>query len=194
MKHPFERTDVALPMDPAIAAAVADADLGLARGAVELAAPSPRWSPAYAALVAAFAPTRPHGVVAIEHVGSTSVPGLTAKAILDIAVGISEKEAPDVHDWLVESGFLYRGASDDVRPDRMYGLEREIGVRLVNAHVVVHDGLDWCRYLAFRDRLRANDRDRDAYAALKRRLAAEHLGDRLAYIRGKSGFIVGRRG
>lgn len=194
MTLPVERTDVAMAMAPALAAAVTGADLGIPRGVVAISSHSPRWGAAFDSVVAAIDPTRPCEAIAIAHVGSTSVPGLDAKAILDIAVGVRAGAGLGaVHDWLVRAGFLYRGDRNEVRPDRVYGLEREIGVRLVNAHVVEHDGPEWRQYLAFRDRLRRDPGDRDAYARLKRRLAIEHSDDRLAYIDGKGDFIVARR-
>lgn len=193
MSFPFVRSEHAEPVAPALAAAVRDADLGLARGLVEVSEPSARWAGAFTALAAALLPTRPPQALALEHIGSTAVPGLPAKAILDVAVAEEPAASPGpVHDWLMRQGFLYRGEPGEERPDRMYALELEPGTRLVNVHVVDHGGPLWRRYLAFRDHLRADPADREEYGALKRQLAVRHPEDRLAYVAAKGAFIVPR--
>src|SRR5699024_9640727 len=114
-----------------------------------------------AALAAALLPTAPPQALALEHIGSTAVPGLPAKAILDVAVAEAPRADPGpVHDWLISRGFLYRGEPGEQRPDRMYALVLAPGLRLVNLHVVEHGGPLWRRYLAFRDHLRADAADR----------------------------------
>ncbi|GAA4523648.1 hypothetical protein GCM10023160_14060 [Brachybacterium paraconglomeratum] len=190
---PFERSEHAEPMAPALAALLADADLGVRRGVVELAGSSPRWVRAFTGLVAALAPTRPADALALEHIGSTSVPGLPAKAILDVAIGQRPGSDPlSVHEWLMRAGHLYRGEGGEERPDRIYALELEPGLRLVNVHVLDHGGEQWRRYLTFRDHLRTHPAERDAYGELKRRLAIAHPEDRLAYVQAKGSFITAR--
>lgn len=190
----FERTEVALPMDPAVAAAMRDADLGLVRGVVGLSDPSPKWATAFAELTAAMEPTRPPEAIDIQHVGSTSVPGLVAKPILDVALAVAgPSEAIAVDTWLRGLGFFCRGARDKREPEVLYGLELEQNIRLINLHVERLDGDAWRHHLALRDELRANDAVREAYGALKRGLAVEFPDDRLAYIDGKSEFILAHR-
>lgn len=190
---PFRRSEHAESMIPGLVAALRDADLGVRRGQVELAEPSPRWAEAFDGFAAALAPARPAEALAIEHIGSTSVPGLPAKAILDVAIGQHPGSAPEpLHEWLMRAGHLYRGEADGHRPDRMYALELEPGVRLVNVHVLDRDCEQWRRYLAFRDHLRTHPAERDEYGQLKRRLALEHPEDRLAYLQAKTSFITAR--
>jgi GrpB-like predicted nucleotidyltransferase (UPF0157 family) len=178
-----------------LAAAFTRAHLGLRRGVVELAPASDAWARVFQEVHAVLIATAPASVIAIEHIGSTSVPGLDAKAILDIGIAVLPgTELSSLDDWLVGLGMLLRGDADAVRPDRMYGYEFESMVRLANVHVLEHRSEDWRRYLAFRDHLRAHPAERDAYAALKRSLAAQHPSDRLAYIDGKADFITARRG
>lgn len=193
MGVPLRRSEHAAPMDPSLAAALRDADLGVRRGLVVLAEPSPRWAEAFDGFAAALAPTRPAEALAIEHIGSTAVPGLPAKAILDVAIGQQPGSAPEpLHEWLMHAGHLYRGEADGNRPDRMYALELQPGVRLVNVHVLDHGCGQWQRYLAFRDHLRAHPAERDGYGQLKRGLALEHPEDRLAYVQAKTQFICAR--
>lgn len=181
-----------------LAAVFARADLGLQRGVVTLAAPSDAWARTFADARAALATDAPASVVAIEHIGSTSVPGLAAKPIFDIAVGVDPavKDAGDHGDldhWLTELGFLFSGDADDVRPDRMYGYELDPMIRLANVHVLPFDSTAWRHYIFFRDFLRGHPSDRDAYQELKARLSRQHPGDRIAYVDGKGAFIAARR-
>jgi GrpB-like predicted nucleotidyltransferase (UPF0157 family) len=178
-----------------LARAFVDAELGLRRGVVDLAPASDAWAGTFQEVHAVLRATAPASVTAIEHIGSTSVPGLDAKAILDVGIAVRPgTELTSLDDWLVGLGMLLRGDANEVRPDRMYGYELEAMVRLANVHVIAHDSDDWRRYLAFRDHLRAHPADRDAYGALKHDLAARHPSDRLAYIDGKADFITARRG
>lgn len=174
---------------------LADTDLGLRRGVVALAPASDAWPLAFAAARSVLAESAPSDVLAIEHIGSTSIAGLDAKPILDIAVVVSPGTVlASLDDWLTSLGMLLRGDANDIRPDRMYGYELQPMIRLANVHVV-EDGSEQLRhYLAFRDHLRAHPADRDAYGALKHAMAAQHPNDRLAYIDGKADFIRTRRG
>lgn len=178
-----------------LASAFTGSGLGLRRAVVDLAPASDAWARVFAEVHAVLSATAPASVVAIEHIGSTAVPGLDAKAILDVGIAVRRgTEFAPLDDWLVGLGLLLRGDANDIRPDRMYGYELEPMVRLANLHVMEHESDDWRRYLAFRDHLRARPADRDAYGALKRSLAAQHPSDRLAYIDGKADFITARRG
>lgn len=122
----------------------------------------------------------------IEHVGSTAVPGLAAKPILDIQVSVEDlsDEYPYVPS-LASLGLELRTRDVDHRyfrpvPDRP---------REVHVHVCAVDS-EWERdHLRFPDLLRADDSLRDAYGDLKRRLAVDHADDRLAYTEGKTLFI-----
>jgi GrpB-like predicted nucleotidyltransferase (UPF0157 family) len=108
--------------------------------------------------------------VAIEHIGSTSVPGLCAKPIVDIAVGLRELELTDEQiAAMKELGYEFLGE---------YGLRgrlffRKRDPRTHNVHVVEYGGKHWERQLVFRDALRTDAEERQRYEAFKRRLAAE---------------------
>lgn len=178
----------------ALATAFTDSGLGLRRGSVALATASPAWERVFRDAHDVLSATAPDSVIAIEHIGSTSVPGLDAKPILDIGIGVRpETPLASLDEWLVGLGMLLRGDANDVRPDRMYGFELEPMIRLANVHVLQYDSQGWRDYLVFRDHLRGHTDDRDAYGSLKRSLAAQHPDDRLAYIDGKEAFILARR-
>jgi GrpB-like predicted nucleotidyltransferase (UPF0157 family) len=126
--------------------------------------------------------------VTVEHVGSTSVPGLVAKPILDIAAGRPPGTAPEIYIPVFESlGYIHRG--DGGLPGREF-FRRGV-VRSHHLHLVELGGTHWSRYLRFRDALRADQSIRDAYADLKRALAGQFPCDREAYIAGKSDFVEG---
>lgn len=159
-----------------------------------MAEASAAWASAFTAVREALTPTAPESVVAMEHIGSTAVPGLDAKPILDIGVAVAPgTELSSLDSWLTGAGMLLRGDANDVRPDRMFGFELEPMIRLANVHILVEASPEWQYYLSFRDHLRAHASDRDAYARLKRDLALRHPDDRLAYIAAKQDFILARR-
>ena len=123
--------------------------------------------------------------VAIEHVGSTAVPGLAAKPVLDIMVGVEHTPLPeDALRALGTLGYQYRG--DGGIPDKQYF---RTSPRTRHLHVVPFGGEDWVRTLAFRDYLRAHPAAVREYEQLKRELARLHRTNRGAYVDGKAPFI-----
>jgi GrpB-like predicted nucleotidyltransferase (UPF0157 family) len=165
--------------------------LGLTRGEVRLVPSDPRWLAIFERVRARLRTVLPDTVVAIEHIGSTAVPGLPAKPILDIALGVRHAAEPEpIGEALEEQGLIFRGRAEDGSLDLNYGLEHPPRHRLMNAHLVGYDGPQWRAYLSFRDHLREDATARDEYAALKARLAAGVGQDRRAYVAGKSGFIA----
>ena len=124
--------------------------------------------------------------LALEHVGSTAVPGLSAKPVLDIGAGYAAGIAPSAYVAALESlGYVYRGNGGLVGREFF----RRGKIRTHHLHLVEQDGTHWVRYLRFRDALRADAAIRDAYAALKHELAVRHPRDREAYILGKAEFV-----
>ncbi|CAM3389128.1 dephospho-CoA kinase [Occultella aeris] len=117
-----------------------------------------------------------------EHIGSTAVPGLVAKDVLDLQLGVDTlADADRIAEALGRAGFPVRAGEwvDTPKPNepdarrwdkRLHG-NADPG-RAVNLHVRVVDGPGWTYALAFRDWLRADDAAREEYAALKRRTAS----------------------
>jgi GrpB-like predicted nucleotidyltransferase (UPF0157 family) len=120
--------------------------------------------------------------VSIEHMGSTSVPGLAAKPVIDIMPGMRSLErAAALVAPLEGLGYVYRAEFeqpnefDEGMPDRRYFQRPEAGDELaVHVHVVEVGGELWERQLLFRDYLRSHPVAAQEYAALKRRLADEY--------------------
>lgn len=192
--RPRERTDKPVRLNPQLVGALKNKELGLRRGTVHLERSSFRWEQAFADVQTVLHASKPRGVQTIEHIGSTSVPGLSAKPIMDIAIGITPQTVLDeLHHWLTQEGFIFRGEADAIRPDMTYGFEIEANIRLINAHVLDYGDTAWARYLNFRNHLRDNPADREAYQQLKERLVRCNDNDRSAYLNGKSDFIIHRR-
>jgi GrpB-like predicted nucleotidyltransferase (UPF0157 family) len=123
--------------------------------------------------------------LAIEHVGSTAVPGLAAKPIVDIMVGVERTPLPEsTLIALGTLGYQYRG--DSGVPGKQYF---RTNPRTRHLHVVEFGGEDWVRTLAFRDYLRTHPTAVLEYEALKRELAQFHRDNRNRYLEGKASFI-----
>jgi GrpB-like predicted nucleotidyltransferase (UPF0157 family) len=121
-------------------------------------------------------------VVSIEHVGSTSVPGLAAKPIIDIDVVVSGEDVVAASEALARIGFVPRG--DLGVPDR-YAFFAPKNLFPTHTYVVVEGCLSLRNHIAVRDTLRSDEALRDEYGALKFRLAElAHNIDQ--YVRQKS--------
>lgn len=128
--------------------------------------------------------------IVLEHVGSTAVPGLCSKPVLDIVLGVAalddmEAAAPA----LAQIGFNYRPEYQLQIPDRRYFVRAEGKTPRVHVHAVTLGGTLWRQHLRFRDALREDPVLRQSYAALKRRLAVVHIADKTAYTEAKTPFI-----
>jgi GrpB-like predicted nucleotidyltransferase (UPF0157 family) len=122
---------------------------------------------------------------AVEHVGSTAVPGLAAKPVLDILVGAAPFPLPDEGlAALAALGYEYRG--DNGVPGRQFF---RTNPRTRHLHVVELGGEEWQRLILFRDYCRAHPSVAREYEALKRRLAIDHPHERGRYTEGKAAFI-----
>jgi len=133
----------------------------------------------------------PSLIVGLEHFGSTSVPDLSAKPIIDILIAV--RSLADAEVAFVEAlrNLDYVYWAENPRKDRMFfvkGMPPFGSRRSHHVHVTEPDGEMWQR-LAFRDYLRARPEEARTYERLKRRLAAEHPTDREAYTNAKSVYI-----
>lgn len=128
----------------------------------------------------------------VEHVGSTAVPGLAAKPILDLQAATADLGVVGaVAATLAPDGWHFVDPDLDQRPWRRFFVKVSGGRRCAHLHLMTGDCLRWHDQLAFRDELCASPSLRAAYAKLKRDLAVEHADDREAYTAAKSDFIHG---
>lgn len=155
---------------------------------IEVVAPDPAWAVGAQRLIAAL---RRHDVlaeVAIEHVGSTAVPGLAAKPTLDLLADVPPDGADRVAAALVDDGWA-RLPVADAPWKRSFVLSDE-GRRLAHLHLA--DGADprAAAHLRFRDALRTDPGLVARYAAVKQEAARRHRDDREAYTAAKAAFIA----
>ncbi len=148
----------------------------------------PQWPEQFAEIAgrvrAAFAGA---SLAAVEHVGSTAVPGLAAKPIIDLDIVIpSEADLPDAASRLAALGYVYEG--DNGIPGRAAFLWPP-GTKRHHLYVCASGNAELRRHLAFRDYLRANPEEVHHYGALKRELAQRFREDRRAYSDGKTEFV-----
>lgn len=129
----------------------------------------------------------------VEHIGSTSVPGLAAKPVVDIVVGIDDPDdEPAYLPDLVAAGYELRVTEPGHRALRAGDPDGP-----VNLHCYAPDDVETRRYLALRDHLRNHPDDRDRYAATKRELARREWDDMNYYAEAKGPVIrdiLGRAG
>lgn len=125
----------------------------------------------------------------VEHVGSTAVPGLAAKPIVDLDVVVhSGEDVPAAIERLRGLGYVNQG--DKGIPGREAFLWPP-GTTPHHLYVVVAGSEPLVAHLAFRDHLRTHPEVAAEYGALKRRLAEQHRDDRLGYTAAKSEFVLG---
>ena len=131
------------------------------------------------------------GLVTVHHIGSTAVPGLPAKPILDLLPVFSDvASAAAARDDVEAMGNEWMGPFG-LEGRRYCRLTDQVsGDRLIHAHAYVQGHADIRRHLAFRDALRANAPLRAAYASVKAACAARHPEGGAAYGDCKSGWIA----
>lgn len=131
----------------------------------------------------------------VHHIGSTSVPHLAAKPVLDLMAAMSTfDDAPAVAAALAPSGWVLVPLELDARPSRRFLVHVVDEARHAHLHLVLENSDELSLHLAFRDRLRAEPGLRGEYAALKAALAARFPDDRERYTDGKAAFILAAAG
>jgi GrpB-like predicted nucleotidyltransferase (UPF0157 family) len=148
----------------------------------------PQWPARFAEERARLAEAFGDDAIEIEHIGSTSVPGLAAKPIIDIVIGARTVPPPASRITAVE-GLGYEHLGEYGIPGRAYFRRRSPRPRTHHVHVYAA-GSDRIRdHLLFRDWLRAHPAEATSYAELKRELARQDL-DSAAFQSGKAHFIA----
>lgn len=151
---------------------------------------SPTWPLIFEDLRQELLPVFVDVPVEIAHIGSTSVPGLAAKPVIDLLLGVptlADIEAciPDI----VRLDYTYRPQYETAIPQRRYFVKDISGGLRIHLHGVERGGRLWQEHHRFRDVLRTSDERRSEYEALKRRLAIVHAGDKVAYTLEKGTYI-----
>jgi GrpB-like predicted nucleotidyltransferase (UPF0157 family) len=130
------------------------------------------------------------GLIDVQHIGSTAVPGLVAKPIIDLLAGVASMAvARTLIEPVLQLGYTTSRAFNDTLADRLWFMRAAGGRRTHHLHVVVHGSPTWHQHIAFCDALRRQPALAARYAALKAELAARHRDDRDAYTGAKDDFV-----
>ncbi len=165
-----------------------DRPIGLERGTVEIVDYHRQWPDLFRREADCIQDACGDAVQTIEHIGSTSVPGLAAKPVLDIMPGLEELEDGDrMVEPMIALGYEYRG--DYGIPGRHLFVRFEDNLSIVHAHAFVVDSDQWIRHLSFCRYLQRHADVAKEYERLKRDLAARHADDRDTYTDEKTDFI-----
>jgi GrpB-like predicted nucleotidyltransferase (UPF0157 family) len=148
----------------------------------------PSWPHAFARLAARVKAATGSLIVTVEHIGSTAVPGLAAKPIIDLDVVLaSPVDLPEAIRRLGNIGYVHEG---DLGIPGREAFRSPPGEARHHLYVLTVEANELRRHLAFRDALRADGGLRDEYSALKRSLAMQSKDDRNSYTQAKSTFIA----
>jgi len=160
--------------------------LGIPRDIVRLVPYTPEWVRLFDEERRQLQDAVGEHVLDIQHIGSTAIPGMIAKPLLDIAIAVADFEAARVCvEPIAALGYEYRGEGGI--PRRHYFVKGE--PRTHHVHMVEIGSQDWRQCLLFRDHLIRHPEAARQYAELKRLLAAEHRTDRAHYQAGKAAFV-----
>lgn len=158
-------------------AAVTVGGLRPINGTVDLYPYDPQWPRLYARFEREIRSALGERALLLEHVGSTSVPGLAAKPVIDIVLEVADSADEDTYvPALIAAGYTLRIREPEWFEHRMFKCPNEAG----NLHVFSQGSSETQRMLRFRDWLRACDEDRQLYERTKRDLAArswKHMQD-----------------
>ena len=152
---------------------------------VELKDHSSRWKGLFEVEMAFIGQALGPLAISIEHVGSTAVPGMRAKPVIDILVTVERLRLEDVEKGLEAMGYVHVPMDDAERLFFRKGMPRTH-----HLHLVRHGGEEHRKHVLFRDRLIAHPEEAAEYQRLKEDLAQRFREDRQAYSEGKDDFIA----
>ena len=156
---------------------------------VEVVPHDPRWRDAFEAEAKHVAAALGENVVAVHHVGSTAIPNIHAKPIVDLLVEVREIAEVDGRSSAMESlGYEVMGEYG-IPGRRYFRKDNREGIRTHHIHAFEAGSEEAERHLAFRDYMIAHPAEAQRYSDLKRSLAEEHPQSPDGYMDGKDGFI-----
>lgn len=162
--------------------------LGLKRGTVKLVPYEPIWTELFEAEKDTLLNAIGDYVSDIEHIGSTSVPGLKAKPIIDMIAAVKDLS---IYTQLIEplAKLGYEFMPEREFDDRVFFPKGPRENRTHHLSLVVKNSEGWTEPIAFRDYLRCHPIERKKYQALKEKLAEQYPNDRALYTQSKDTFI-----
>ncbi len=148
---------------------------------------NPKWAELYERVRQELQAAIGHLVLDIQHIGSTAIPDMTAKPVIDVGIAVENFEDARACVGPMETlGYEYRG--ENGIPRRHYFVKGRPGTH--HFHMLEIASAEWAAQILFRDYLRAHPDFASQYAQLKRRLSAKFANDREAYQRAKALFIA----
>ena len=149
------------------------------------------WISWFESLCAFLEPKLGRNIIRIEHVGSTSIPGMIAKPIIDFDIVIRMSDFKEVCSRLEEIGYVHQGTLGIPEREAFVLSNLELKDELPPHHLYVCDlhSIELHRHIAFRDYLIANPEDARRLSELKLHLIEQHNGDRESYIEGKDPLV-----
>ena len=125
----------------------------------------------------------------IQHIGSTAIPAIKAKPIIDIVVGVTDFDRIMLHnEQLRRKGIFYQDS--DVECQLLYVMgDMEADIRTHHIHIVKWNGTEWKNYIHFIDYLKANENMALQYENLKEEMEGRYADDRVAYTNNKQNMI-----
>ena len=162
-------------------------NLGLKRGIVKVVSYDPRWVRIFNIEKKLIKGLFGRSIGVIEHVGSTSIPGMPAKPIIDMQLAVPSFDLlPSLRAILEKHGYTYRGSG--FRGERLL-VKGPVERRTHHLHVMVYKSKEWYKAIVFRKYLIKDRTSFDGYVQLKRGLAKKFPGDRGSYTKGKASFV-----
>jgi GrpB-like predicted nucleotidyltransferase (UPF0157 family) len=156
---------------------------------VEVVPHDPRWRDEFEAEAERVADALGANISAVHHIGSTAIPDIHAKPVIDMLVEVTDINAVDERGAAMQS-LGYEVMGEYGIPGRRYFRKtNRDGVRTHHIHAFAAGSIEAERHLAFRDYMLAHPAEARKYGELKRRLTEEHPRSMDAYIDGKDGFI-----
>lgn len=151
--------------------------LGLKRGIVQLEPHDKQWDEAAIQTIKKLKSILGDDAIDIQHIGSTAIPVIKAKPIIDIVVGVTDFDKVMLHnEQLRQVGIFYRGS--DVERQLLYVMgDMENDTRTHHIHIVKWNGTEWKNYIHFRDYLNANENVALCYQKLKEELESKYADD-----------------
>jgi GrpB-like predicted nucleotidyltransferase (UPF0157 family) len=162
--------------------------LGLKRGTVKLACAHDEWARLFEKEKELLLTSFGDRIIAIEHVGSTAIPGVPAKPLIDMNVAVSSLDDTYINEFvapLEKLGYHYMHKF----PDRRFFAKGPEAQRTHHLNLVELSSEEWRNSILFRNYMRRNKSACEEYAALKQKLADQFAEDRASYTKAKEKFI-----
>jgi GrpB-like predicted nucleotidyltransferase (UPF0157 family) len=157
---------------------------------VSLRAYDPDWPQAFTVERERLIASLPDAFLDVQHIGSTAVPGLAAKPVIDILAGVASfATAEALTEQICRCGYTTSAEFNATLNERLWFMRWANGHRTHHLHVVVHGSDGWHEHLRFREALRSRPDLAARYVALKSQLAVRHSTDREAYTNAKGEFV-----